>query len=353
MEQMQGLATVAQVGEFDEVIDVRSPSEFADDHVPGAINCPVLSDEERARVGTVYKQVSSFEAKRMGAAMVARNIATHLETRFADRPRQWRPLVYCWRGGGRSDAMVEVMRRVGWRPVKLEGGYKAYRRSVIAALEVLPAQRTYRAVCGRTGSGKSLLLAALAELGAQVLDLEGLASHRGSVLGEVPRNPQPPQKLFESRVCSALAGFRSDTPIYVESESRKVGNVQVPGALLAAVRESPCILLETALPLRVALLRDEYSHFCRDPEHLCRRLDGLVVHHGAATIARWKALAREGNFEVLVAALLEQHYDPAYDRSMDRNYRQLDRARVHEVTGSDPHSMRALAKAILDAEARD
>jgi len=348
MEQQRlGLVTVAQLGEFDEVIDVRSPAEFADDHVPGAVNCPVLSDEERARVGTVYKQVSSFEAKRIGAALVARNIAHHLETRFAERPKDWRPVVYCWRGGGRSDAMQEVLRRVGWRVCKLEGGYKAYRRSVIAALETLPAQRTFRAVCGRTGSGKSLLLAALAEMGAQVLDLEGLACHRGSVLGELPRQPQPPQKLFESRVWDLLRRCSGSQPIFVESESRKVGNLQVPGTLLAAVRSSACVLLEAPLDVRVELLRAEYDHFCRDPDHLCRRLDGLRPHHGTDCVEEWKAAARRGDFTTLVAELLQRHYDPAYDRSMHRNFPGLASAASYRVDASDPETMLSLARRIL------
>jgi len=126
------LATVAQLTEFDEVIDVRSEAEFAEDHIPGAINCPALNNEERARVGTRYKQVSPFDAKKLGAALISVNIARHLRERFQDKPRHWRPLVYCWRGGGRSGALTHVMTQIGWRARRLEGGYKAYRRAVIS-----------------------------------------------------------------------------------------------------------------------------------------------------------------------------------------------------------------------------
>ena len=160
--QRSHTVTVAQLDAFDEVIDVRSPSEFALDHVPGAANCPVLDDEERARVGTLYKQVSPFDARKLGAALVSKNIARHLEEHFRGRDRGWRPLVYCWRGGKRSGAMAHVLREIGWDAATLEGGYRSYRREVMAQLEKLPARFRFRVVCGATGSGKSRLLEALA-----------------------------------------------------------------------------------------------------------------------------------------------------------------------------------------------
>src|SRR6188474_3521832 len=183
---------------FDAIIDVRSPAEFAEDHVPGALSCPVLDNDERARVGTIYKQTSPYEAKKIGAALVARNIAGHLEAALADKPRGWKPLVYCWRGGQRSAAMAHVLREVGWDAMTLQGGYKAYRRYVVASLAQLPQRINFRVIHGVTGSGKSRLLRALADAGAQVLDLEDLAAHRGSVLGNLPGRPQPSQKMFES-----------------------------------------------------------------------------------------------------------------------------------------------------------
>ncbi|HEV7821833.1 MAG TPA: tRNA 2-selenouridine(34) synthase MnmH, partial [Burkholderiales bacterium] len=193
-----GLVTVAQLADFDEIIDTRSESEFAEDHIPGAINCPVLTNEERVRVGTLYKQVSAFEAKKLGAVLVGRNIARHIETAFAQRPRGWRPLVYCWRGGGRSAALTHVLQEVGWHAARIEGGYKTFRRAVINDLAITPPHYRWCVVCGLTGSGKSRLLRALSQRGAQVLDLEALAAHRGSVLGNVPGAAQPAQKMFES-----------------------------------------------------------------------------------------------------------------------------------------------------------
>lgn len=342
--------TVAQLDEFDEIIDVRSESEFAEDHIPCAINCPVLDDEERAHVGTIYKQVSSFEAKKIGAALVSANIARHLRERFAARPRSWRPLVYCWRGGNRSGALAHVLHQVGWRVGVLDGGYRAYRRTVIADLAAQPARFEWRVVCGLTGSGKSRLLRAIEECGGQVLDLEALAAHRGSVLGNLPETPQPSQKLFESRIWSALRAFSPARPIYVEAESKKIGNLRVPEALIEAMWRSPCVLLEAPIALRIALLRDEYAHFVAEPDSLLAKLDCLVGLHGHAAIAEWKQLAREGRWDRLTEALLVHHYDPAYTRSTLKHYGALGGALRLALGSTDAEAFRSLARQCLAQE---
>jgi tRNA 2-selenouridine synthase len=339
--------TVAQVDDFDEIIDVRSPAEFALDRIPGAINCPVLDDEERERIGTMYKQVSPFAAKRAGAALVARNIARILETELHDRPPVWRPLVYCWRGGGRSDALCEVLRRVGWRAVRLQGGYQAYRRAVVEALENLPQRFEYRVLCGRTGSGKSQVLGALAELGAQVLDLEALACHRGSVLGEVPGCPQPTQKLFESRLWRALEKLDRNKAVFVEAESRKIGNVQIPGALIASMRAAPCLIVHATAAVRSHLLLQQYAHFMAHEALLSERLNALTSHYGKGTIERWCALARSGRHPELVAELLERHYDPAYDRSITRNFVRVGEAPAYQLDRASCASVRSVAERIV------
>ena len=220
-----------RLAHFDAVIDVRSPSEFAEDHIPGALNCPVLDDEERRRVGTLYKQVSPFEARKVGAALVSRNIARHLETHFLSKPKGWKPLVCCWRGGQRSGAMTLVLNQVGWGARQLAGGYKAFRQQVMDDLVALPEGLSFRILCGPTGSAKTALLDALAEAGEQVLDLENLANHRGSVLGGAPHTVQPGQKAFETGLWSALRGFDPARPVWVESESRRIGRLHVPAAL--------------------------------------------------------------------------------------------------------------------------
>ncbi len=347
MAMTQDVVTVAQLTEFHEIVDVRSPSEYALDHVPGAINCPVLDDEERARVGAMYVRESPFQAKKLGAAIVARNIARHVETSFIDKPKSWRPLVYCWRGGQRSGAMTIVLRQVGWDARKLAGGYKAYRRHVAAEIDRLAPQLRLRVVCGPTGSGKSALLRALAAAGAQVLDLERLAAHRGSVLGELPGEPQPSQKMFESRLWWQLRGFDAVRPVYVEAESKKIGDVRVPESVIGRMWDSECILLETGRAARIALLLREYAHFMRDPALLAAKLDCLVALHGHARIERWKSLAAAGDWPAFVGELLADHYDPAYGKSTLKHYRRLAQARIVNVVSGEA---REFERAALDLQ---
>jgi tRNA 2-selenouridine synthase len=335
---------------FDAILDVRSPAEFAEDHLPGAENVPVLDDEERARVGTLYKQVSPFEARKLGAALIANNIARHLQTRLAAMPRGWRPLVYCWRGGKRSAAMAHVLREIGWDAKTLEGGYRAWRRHVVARLAALPHSFSFRVVHGMTGSGKSRLLQALARAGAQVLDLEDLAAHRGSVLGDLPERSQPSQKMFETRLLVALERLDPARPVFVEAESRRIGRVQVPEALIARMRASDCVLLETSAPARVALLMDEYRHFFEDPGSLAAQLDCLVPLHGRARIAEWKALAERGEWPALIARLLEEHYDPAYRRSSQANFARLAHAQRIAIASADAAAFEAAARELAREE---
>jgi tRNA 2-selenouridine synthase len=321
--------TLAQLARFDDIIDVRSPSEFRDDHIPGAVNFPVLNDEERARVGTIYKQVSAFDAKKIGAALVARNIADHVERHFADKPKNWHPLIYCWRGGSRSGAMTHILNQIGWRAQQLKGGYKAYRTMVLATLQTLPGRFRYRVICGPTGSGKSRLLAALKELGAQVLDLEGLAAHRGSILGSLPDADQPPQKLFESRLWEALQKLDPDHPVYVEAESKKIGNIRAPDALLEEMwQRGRCVRVEMAQEQRIALLKEEYVHFLENPEVLCQKLDHLTGIHGKGVIQKWQALSTGRAWDELVGELLVKHYDPAYNKSTAKHYAQFSEALI-------------------------
>ena len=344
----QDTVTVSQLFEFDDVVDVRSPAEFALDHVPGAINCPVLDDSERARVGTLYVQVSPFEARKVGAALVARNIARHVEASFAGKPRTWRPLVYCWRGGQRSAAISHVMHQVGWDVKRLAGGYKAYRQAVVAGIEALAGNLAYRVICGFTGAGKSILLRHLERLGAQTLDLEQLAAHRGSILGELPGEAQPSQKMLESRLWRKLRSLDPHRPVFIESESRKVGNLRVPEAMIARMWQSDCVWLETALPARVALLLRDYGHFIEDTQALGARLDSLARLHGHDKINGWKDKIASAKWPEFVTQILQEHYDPAYVKSIARNYPRLDGATyVRLIDGSDEDFERA-ARALLE-----
>ena len=333
--------------QFDAIIDVRSPAEYAEDHIPGAISAPVLDDAERAQVGTLYKQVSAFDAKKTGAALVAKNVAQHVATLFKDKPKGWRPLVYCWRGGKRSGAMAHILREIGWNAETLEGGYKAYRRWVVQQLEEIPARFEFHVIHGPTGSGKSRLLAALKRAGAQVLDLEDLAAHRGSVLGNLPDRPQPAQKMFESLLLRELSNFDAGKPVYVEGESKKIGELQVPDALMERMRASPCVRLEARLETRVELLLDEYRHFVEDKRTLETQLDCLTALHGREKIAQWKAIE---DWRELVARLLIEHYDPAYQRSSQRNFARLASAAMVRISSADDAAFAHAAESLLHPE---
>ena len=315
-----GIASIDEVSVFDTVIDVRTPAEFAEDHLPGSINCPVLSNEQRIEVGTLYKQESPFAAKKIGAAYVSENIARHLRECFFEHDRDWLPLVLCWRGGERSGAMTHILRRVGWNAHQLAGGYKAYRRQVLARLDELPGSLRFIVVCGATGSGKSRLLQALAQAGRQVLDLEGLACHKGSVLGVLPDAPQPAQKMFESRLLQTMQSFDPARPVFVEAESRKIGVLSLPDALLERIRHSACIRIEASFTARVDFLLRDYDYFLAAPDWLNSRLAALKELHSNETLARWKSHAEQGRWRELVSELLERHYDPLYQRSQSRNF---------------------------------
>ena len=339
--------TVDDLASFRDRIDVRSPAEYADDHLPGAINLPVLDDMQRAKVGTIYAQVSAFEARKIGAAIVARNIADIIERHVHDKPCDWAPLVYCWRGGQRSRALVHVLNEIGFRAMQLDGGYRAYRRHVVELLAQWPRQFRYRVVCGLTGSGKSRLITAIAAEGGQALDLERLARHRGSLLGEIPGEPQPSQKAFESGLLDALMQMDASRPIHVESESQRIGRLQVPDALLDSMRAAPCIRLETQKAHRVAMLADDYAHFARDSASFSAQVAPLAKLHGNNTIARWQALADEGAVAELTAELLDVHYDPSYERAIRNNFPRHRQATLLHLDDPSDDSFPALARTLL------
>ena len=343
-------AEVAAAAErYDSIIDVRSPAEFAEDHLPGAVNWPVLDNEQRRIVGTLYKQVSPLRARQIGAAMVARNIAEHLERWVVDRPRDWRPLVYCWRGGQRSGSLAWFLGQIGFRTQQLQGGYKAWRAIVRADLQQLPQRFDLHVLYGRTGSGKTRLLHALAAAGAQVLDLEGLAGHRGSVLGALPGQPQPSQKRFDTLCWQALKSFDAARPVFVEGESRKIGALRVPEALVQRLNGAAhCIRVELDDAARVQLLLQDYGHFAADAEDFCRRLEALVELCGRETVKAWQAQARAGRWAEVFAALMHKHYDPLYERAFRHGYAQRSHAARLRLDDAEAGTLRAAARQLLD-----
>lgn len=332
---------------FSAVIDARSPSEYAEDHLPGALNWPTLDDEERRLVGTEYKQVNAFEAKKRGAAMAARNISAHIEREVMHQPRDWAPLVYCWRGGKRSGSLALVLDQIGFAVSLVEGGYKAFRAALVADMPRRVERLRFRVVCGTTGSGKTRLLHALAAEGAQVLDLEGLARHRSSVLGLLPGQPQPTQKAFDTLVWDALRRMDPARVVYVESESKKVGNVVVPDSLMAAMRASDCLRLELPTDERVQLLMQDYDFFVQDTEFFGQRLDTLVQARGADVVRQWKAWAQAGRIPEVVEDLLLRHYDPTYLASMQRNFARYPQAPAITARNHSHAAMRELARELV------
>jgi tRNA 2-selenouridine synthase len=334
---------------FSAIIDARSESEHALDRIPGAVNWPSLDDAERALIGTEYKQASAFTARKHGAAIVARNIAAHIERHVLDLPKDWSPLVYCWRGGQRSGALATVLGQIGFRVHLLDGGYREYRRAVVATLDTLPRSLDLRVVCGPTGSGKSQLLHELRRQGAQVLDLEALANHRGSVLGLVPGNPQPSQKSFDSRLWDAMRHFDIARPVFIESESKKVGDLRVPEALVLRMRAAPCVWLELSLERRVGLLMHDYHFFVDDTPAFCARLDALRVLRGHETVNGWQDAARAGRPADVVRDLLLSHYDPVYQQSMRRNFAGVATPFVRVEWQGEPATLETAARAIIAA----
>ncbi len=337
----------AQLLPFDAIIDVRSEGEFALDHWPGAVNWPVLNNAERELIGTIYKQVGSFEAKKKGAALVAANIARHIQAHVLDLPNNWQPLIYCWRGGKRSGSISTVLSQIGFRVHLLEGGYKSFRQGVVADIPKLIEPLRFEVICGPTGCGKTRLLQSLKSLGAQVLDLEDLANHRSSVLGFIPGSPQPSQKHFDTLVWQTLRGFDPARVIYVESESKKVGNLSVPVELIEKMRQSPCRVLELSLAERVALLMEDYEFLVLDPELFIRKLEALVTLRGRALIDAWSEETRQGRIAHVVQELLEHHYDPTYLTSMKRNFTALHEARIVSLSSRHPKPLMDAAAFIL------
>jgi len=326
---------------FDAIIDVRSPGEFAQDHLPGAINLPVLDDAQRAVVGTEYVQGSKFRARRLGAAVAARNIADHLDGTLADRDGSFRPLVHCWRGGQRSGAMAAVMDQVGWTVTVLDGGYVTWRRAVTAALYDRPLAHRLVLLDGPTGAGKTEVLKRLAARDVQTLDLEGLANHRGSLFGAMPGG-QPGQKLFESRLFDALERLDPARPVVVEAESSKVGARSVSPRLWAAMRTAPRIGLAASVAARAAFSARAYAATAADHEALERAFVRMPRHVSKATLAEWRGLAAAGDHIALAAALIETHYDPAYRRSGG----EAERAATVDVGDLSDAALEAAADAV-------
>lgn len=330
---------------FDEVIDVRSPAEFAEDHIPGAVNLPVLDNAERAEVGTLYVQTSRFEARKLGAALVSKNAALHLQAYLADKPGNYRPLVYCWRGGQRSGSFAVILDQIGWRVGLLDGGWRSWRRLVSTALYETPFQAPVVVLDGNTGTAKTKLLAQVRARGGQVIDLEALAGHRGSLFGLPPGTQQPSQKAFESGIAQQMARLDPTRPVLVEAESNKIGERRIPPSLWQAMQVAPRIELTAPLDARARFLVNAYSDIIADAPTLTARIWDLAPYHARSVIEDWQDKATTGAFEALARDLMAQHYDPRYARTKLRQGAKA--ARVMKANDLSEASLDGLADQLM------
>lgn len=331
---------------FDTIIDVRSPLEFAEDHIVGAINCPVLSDLERQKVGTIYKKESSFKAKIIGSSLTAKNIAFHIENNFMEKKGSWQPLIYCWRGGQRSKAFSIVLSEVGWRTNQLKGGYKEYRNQVINFLDNIGPKLKITLISGKTGSAKTKILKSIENEGGQILDLEGLANHKGSLLGKIPDLIQPSQKFFESLIFNKIQNLNLKDKIYIEAESSKIGNIHIPKSIWKKMIKSPRIEISANVELRAKFLVSDYDYMCNDPTLINPIIKGLKNRLSKELFDEWTNLINKKNWFDLTKSFLENHYDPSYSSNTIKN----DRKVIKKITATSLNNsdIKDIAKRILN-----
>ena len=331
---------------FDTIIDVRSPLEFAEDHIVGAINCPVLSDLERQKVGTIYKKESSFKAKIIGSSLTAKNIAFHIENNFMEKKGSWQPLIYCWRGGQRSKAFSIVLSEVGWRTNQLKGGYKEYMNQVINFLDNIGPKLQITLISGKTGSAKTKILKSIENEGGQILDLEGLANHKGSLLGKIPDLIQPSQKFFESLIFNKIQNLNLKDKIYIEAESSKIGNIHIPKSIWKKMIKSPRIEISANVELRAKFLVSDYDYMCNDPTLINPIIKGLKNRLSKKLFDEWTNLIDRKKWFDLTKSFLENHYDPSYSSNTIKN----DRKVIKKITATSLNNsdIKDIAKKILN-----
>ena len=331
---------------FDTIIDVRSPLEFVEDHIVGAINCPVLSDLERQKVGTIYKKESSFKAKIIGSSLTAKNIAFHIENKFMEKKGSWQPLIYCWRGGQRSKAFSIVLSEVGWRTNQLKGGYKEYRNQVINFLDNIGPKLKITLISGKTGSAKTKILKSIENEGGQILDLEGLANHKGSLLGKIPDLIQPSQKFFESLIFNKIQKLNLKDKIYIEAESSKIGNIHIPKSIWKKMIKSPRIEISANVELRAKFLVTDYDYMCNNPTLINPIIKGLKNRLSKNLFDEWTNLIDRKKWFDLTKSFLENHYDPSYSSNTIKN----DRKVIKKITATSLNNsdIKDIAKKILN-----
>jgi len=319
---------------FGSIIDVRSPAEFTKGHIPGAVNIPIFNNLERAKVGTVYKQQSREEAIALGLEIVGPKMESF--TKQARQQAQNGMLnVYCWRGGMRSEKMAWLFETVGLQTKVLQGGYKAYRHYLHEQFTNL---KHLVVLQGPTGSGKTLILQALEALGEQVLDLEGLAHHKGSAFGGLGETPQPTTQQFQNNILAAIAQFDFNRTVWVESESVTIGRVYLPETLWQQMNKARILTIEVPKKYRIEHIVEQYGLFSK--EDLIDKISQLEQNMGGAKIKETIALVETGNLYEAVDLLLA-YYDNYYAYSAAK-YKLQKPIKVKLNSNNADHNARVL-----------
>lgn len=309
------------------LVDVRSPGEFQLGHIVGAVNIPLFSDEERAAVGTVYKKKTKEKAIALGYEYVTPKLQTFLDE-SAKLAKGGAIAVHCWRGGMRSRSFAKHLHDNGFEEVYvIEGGYKAFRNYV---LDFFDQKIKFHVLGGYTGSGKTFILEELKLMGEQVVDLEGLAHHKGSAFGSLGETPQPSSQHFENELFEYCRHFDTQQAVWLEDESSRIGCVQIPKALYAQMRSNRLYFVDVPKEERAKLLVTEYAAF--DPNHLAKAIKGIAKRLGGQnTKAALEALEAKDYFRVAMITL--QYYDKAYLNGVGkRDPKMVQRIPLHTVS---------------------
>lgn len=304
------------------VIDVRTPKEFEQGHIPGAKNLPLFSNEERAKVGTCYKQKGKEEAIHLGLEIVGPKLASFVTTANKLAPNK-NILIHCWRGGMRSSSMAWLLELSGFKIRILKGGYKAYRNFVLSVFE-----RNYKLknIGGRTGSGKTGLLYLLKEKGKQIVDLEELAQHKGSAFGNIGYKGQPTSEQFENKLAHALLKLNSNEEIWIEDESRSIGKCFIPLNFWQQLRNAPLYVVKIDDEVRIKKLLIDYGN--ADKEELAQAILKLEKRLGNEKMKEALQFLEEGNLEEVTKIML-RYYDKAYDHLLT----QKETKEIHQING--------------------
>lgn len=300
-------------------VDARSPSEFEEATIPGAINAPILDDIQRAEIGTLYKEAGNGEALKRGMEIVAPQIPELVETvRRVAGGRETQVVVFCWRGGLRSKALTSFLNLAAIPAVRLEGGHKAFRRYLLEYFENFRNEKIV-ALCGLSGVGKTRILKRLEDRGHHVVNLEALANNRGSAFGSIGLPYQPGQKMFEALLWDKLRKVGPEQPIFTEMESRRLGKVSLPPNFFEALNQGRLLWLTASLERRTEVILQEYPDPRLHTERFVRQINSLRKRLGNKIVEHLLDLMERGQWRQLVSELLERYYDPLYLHTKPEN----------------------------------